>query len=134
MKFFDRLNWPKFDFMQTQSGGKSIKFQQSQALTSHFESFQSIVICISKILPHLTLQKEAIKYGCTYFVKMGQCRGLDISAFEKTQLLYQITTQQFLKVAIQAPQNLLLIFLCTYYYCHFHEFLICIFCVEMKSH
>ena len=43
MTFFDRLNSPKFDFTQNQRGGKIIKFQQSQALTSHFESFWSIV-------------------------------------------------------------------------------------------
>ena len=39
MTFFDCLNLPKFDFTQNQSGGKMIQFQQSQALTSHFESF-----------------------------------------------------------------------------------------------
>ena len=43
MTFLDSLISPKFDFMQNRSGGKIIKFQQSQALTSHFESFLSIV-------------------------------------------------------------------------------------------
>ena len=43
MTFLDRLNSPKFDFTQNQSDGKIIKYQQSQALTSHFESFWSIV-------------------------------------------------------------------------------------------
>ena len=43
MTFLDCLNSQKFDFTQNQSGGKIIKFQQSQALTSHFESFWSIV-------------------------------------------------------------------------------------------
>ena len=43
MTFLDRLNSPKFDFTQKQSGGRIVKFQQSQALTSHFESFWSIV-------------------------------------------------------------------------------------------
>ena len=43
MTFLDRLNLPKLDFTQNLSGGKIIKFQQSQALTSHFESFWSIV-------------------------------------------------------------------------------------------
>ena len=43
MTFFDCLNSPKFDFTQSQSSGKIVKFQQSQALTSHFESFWSIV-------------------------------------------------------------------------------------------
>ena len=44
MTFLDRLNLPKLDFTQNWSGGKIIKFQQSQALTSHFESFWSIVL------------------------------------------------------------------------------------------
>ena len=45
MTSLDRLNLQKFGFMQNQSGGKIIiKFQQSQALTSHFEIFWSIVL------------------------------------------------------------------------------------------
>ena len=44
IKFFDSLNSLKFDFTSNLSGGKLIKFQQSQALTSHFESFWSIVL------------------------------------------------------------------------------------------
>ena len=43
MTFLDRLKSPKFDLTQNRSGGKMIKFQQSQALTSHYESFRSIV-------------------------------------------------------------------------------------------
>ena len=43
MTFLDHLNLPKFDFTQKRSGGKIVKFQQSQALTSHFKSFWSIV-------------------------------------------------------------------------------------------
>ena len=43
MTFFVCLNLPKFDFTQNQSDGKIIQFQQSQTLTSHFESFWSIV-------------------------------------------------------------------------------------------
>ena len=43
MTFLDHLNLPKLDFTQNRSGGKIIKYQQSQALTSHFESFWSIV-------------------------------------------------------------------------------------------
>ena len=43
MTSLERLNSPKLDFTQNLSGGKMIKFQQSQALTSHFESFWSIV-------------------------------------------------------------------------------------------
>ena len=46
MTFLDRLNSLKFDFTQNRSGGKNIKFQQSPALTSHFESFWSIVVMI----------------------------------------------------------------------------------------
>ena len=43
MTFMDRMNSPKFDFTQNWSGAKIIEFQQSQAVTSHFESFWSIV-------------------------------------------------------------------------------------------
>ena len=43
MTFLDRLNSLKCDFTKNLSGGKIIKFQQSQALTSHLESFWSIV-------------------------------------------------------------------------------------------
>ena len=43
MIFFDHMNSPKFDFTQNQRDGIMIKVQQSQALTSHFESFWSIV-------------------------------------------------------------------------------------------
>ena len=39
----DHLNSPKFDVMENLSDGKMLKFQQSQALTSHFESFWGIV-------------------------------------------------------------------------------------------
>ena len=46
MTFLDRLNSPKLDFTQNWSGGKMIKFQQSQALTSHFESFWIMVLCV----------------------------------------------------------------------------------------
>ena len=44
MTFLDRLNLPKNDITLNLSGGEMIKFQQSQALTSHFESFWSIVL------------------------------------------------------------------------------------------
>ena len=37
------MNLPKFDFTQNRGDSKIIKFQQSQALSSHFESFWSIV-------------------------------------------------------------------------------------------
>ena len=43
MIFMDHWNSSKCDFTQNQSGSKIIKFQISQALTSHFESFWSIV-------------------------------------------------------------------------------------------
>ena len=43
MTFLDRLNSPKFDFTLKWSVGEMIKFQQSQALTSHVESFWSIL-------------------------------------------------------------------------------------------
>ena len=41
---FDRLNSPKFDFTQNLSGRQIVKFPQCAALTSHFESFWSIVL------------------------------------------------------------------------------------------
>ena len=44
MTLLDRLNSTKCDFKQNWSGGKIIKFQQSQALTSHSEKFWSIVL------------------------------------------------------------------------------------------
>ena len=43
MTFLDRLILPKLDFTQNLSGNIMIKYQQSQALTSRFESFWSIV-------------------------------------------------------------------------------------------
>ena len=39
----DCLKSPKLDFTENLSSRKIIQFQQSQALTSHFESFWSIV-------------------------------------------------------------------------------------------
>ena len=62
MTFLDRLNLPKFDFTQNRSGSKIIKFQQSQAVTSHFEIFWSIVqfdVTIRKI--SLTALAKAAK-------------------------------------------------------------------------
>ena len=49
MTFLDSLNSPKCDFTLNLRGGKIIKFQQSQVLTSHFESFWSIVLCYCTI-------------------------------------------------------------------------------------
>ena len=43
MTFLDLLDSPKCDFTQNRCGENMIKFQQSQALTSHFESFCSLV-------------------------------------------------------------------------------------------
>ena len=43
MTVLDHLYLSKFDFTQNRIGGKIIKYQQSQALTSHFESYWSIV-------------------------------------------------------------------------------------------
>ena len=57
--FLDRLNSPKLDFTQSRSGGKMIKFQQSQALPSHFESFWSIVYFKEDIL--LTYRSKFVK-------------------------------------------------------------------------
>ena len=55
MTFLDCLHSPKFDFMQHRSGGKIIKYQQSQALTSHFETFWSIVLWFFQF--QLTMQE-----------------------------------------------------------------------------
>ena len=44
MAFLDHLNLLKSNFTQNWSSSKIIKFQQSQAFTSHFESFWSIVM------------------------------------------------------------------------------------------
>ena len=44
MTYLASLNLPKLNSMYNQSDGKII-FRQSQALTSHFESFLSIVDC-----------------------------------------------------------------------------------------
>ena len=52
--FLDCLNSPKFDFKQNLSGSKMIKFRQSQALTSHFKSFWSLVI-FEQFLPETYL-------------------------------------------------------------------------------
>ena len=58
MSFFDQLNLPKFDFTLNLSGGRIIKFQQSEALTSHFESFWSIVSYYKVIIPILLQKRE----------------------------------------------------------------------------
>ena len=52
------MNSPKFDFAQNLSGGKNIKFQQTQALTSQFESFWSIVQMLTVHWGHIA--KKAI--------------------------------------------------------------------------
>ena len=44
MTFLEHLNSPKLDFTQNLSGGKIINYQQSQALTSHYKNFWSIVL------------------------------------------------------------------------------------------
>ena len=46
MTFLNRLNLPKFDFTENWSGSKIVKFQQSQALTSHFENCWGIVYLV----------------------------------------------------------------------------------------
>ena len=43
MTFLDHLNLTKLGFTENLTGGKIIKCQQSQTLTSHFESFWTIV-------------------------------------------------------------------------------------------
>ena len=53
MTFLDRLNLPKLDFTWNRRDGKIIKFLQSQALTSHFESFWSMVYLVNLIFNEL---------------------------------------------------------------------------------
>ena len=64
MTFLDFFNLLTCDFTQNRSGGKIIKFHQSQALTSHFESFWSIVgglnyIHLANINFYVKLEAEA---------------------------------------------------------------------------
>jgi len=69
MTFLDCLKSPKFDFTKNLSGSKVIKFQKSQALTSHFESFWSIVhTAHSAILAILAL---LVNFGIFQMDKVG---------------------------------------------------------------
>ena len=66
MTFLNRLNLPKLDFMQNRIGGKIIKYQKSQALTSHLESFWSIVWRLDIVLEECTFVKVLLnKRRCT---------------------------------------------------------------------
>ena len=67
MTFLDRLNLPKCDFRQNRSGGKIIKYLQSQVLTSHFESFWSIVVRIEK---YFQLEMSSKWQKSPYLAKM----------------------------------------------------------------
>ena len=103
MTFLDRLNPPKFVFMYYLSGDKMIKFQQSQVLTSHFESFWSIVqllffkiFCIQKayssmanVLVHTTIR---VHYGLNFlhltgFYQDTTFRPLAFMSFRQSSLL-----------------------------------------------
>ena len=61
MTFLNCLNSPKFDFTQNRIGSRIIKYQQSQDITTYFESFWSIVSCQTLILTTLLLPKEVHK-------------------------------------------------------------------------
>ena len=62
MTFLNRLNSAKLDFTQNRSGNKITKYQQSQALTLHFESFWSIVRGPqSELITTLTLEGHSAK-------------------------------------------------------------------------
>ena len=67
MTFLDCLNSPKCDFRQNPSGGKIIKYLQSQALTSQFESFWSIVVRIEK---YFQLEMSSKWQKSPYLAKM----------------------------------------------------------------
>ena len=76
MTFLDRLNSPKLDFTQNRSGGNIIKYQQNQALTSHFESFWSIVVSsVENVNKQLKLAgffktNESLKTHCALLITM----------------------------------------------------------------
>ena len=80
MTFLDCLNSPKCDFTQIWSGGKLIKFQQSQALTSHFESFWSIV---DWILSYLKIVGPILFDTCLGTQRVLLCR--ELCQFEPTE-------------------------------------------------
>ena len=63
MTFFDRLNSPEFDFTLNQSSRQIEKCLHRVALTSHFESFWSIVIevlfsCIFQLKENIVNKKK----------------------------------------------------------------------------
>ena len=72
MTFLDCMNLPKLDFTRNLSGSKMIKFQQSQASTSHFESFWSKVFCLEreKRMRNKELLMMITKFECS-FKQMG---------------------------------------------------------------
>ena len=63
LTYLDRLNSPKFDFAYNQRGGRMIKFKPIQALTSHFESFWSIVTLYSLLIVSSTFSTYLFFYG-----------------------------------------------------------------------
>ena len=94
---------PNFGFTYYLSGAKMIKFQQSQVLTSHFESFWSIVlvlfckiVCIqkayssmAKVLVHTTIR---VHYGLNFlhltgFYQDTTFRPLAFMSFRQSSLL-----------------------------------------------
>ena len=81
MTLFNRLISPKFDFTQNRSGSNIIKHQQSQALTSQFESFWSIVqkysvwIMIGRVSTVWVI-KWCFKTRLGYFARL--CKSLQI--------------------------------------------------------
>ena len=101
MTFLDGSNSPKFDFMQNQSGSNIIKFQQSQALTSHFESFyieHSVVQSVS--FEKLQKQKAVAQKWCIfdprYVGKAKLClRGERFFQFTEICLHFQLFASNF---------------------------------------
>ena len=69
MTFLDHLNSPKFDFTQNRSGSKMINFQQSKALTSHFESFWSIVDHASYVYITVSCLFIFVVHQLTYYAR-----------------------------------------------------------------
>ena len=106
MTFLDCLNSPKCDFTQNKSGGKIDKFQQSQALTSHFENFWSIVKWMEEILRKLGLQPNVntVK-NLSLMTKYSLCMS---NQFTRPNLVIQLTKNSCVVNAIETVlQNLI---------------------------
>ena len=109
MTFLDRLNSPKFAFTQNRNGGKMIKYQQSQALTSHLESFWSIVQCLLAI--QKSYSAKLIVFCCLVihsyptYLNLVACR--DVKTFQMLFSVSQLSPHLSLLTVwkVPTPQN-----------------------------